>query len=644
MVEDSDFSAAFGRKAQTNEPVGGAVNLSLGAPGQIIGAPVPPPLSPAAQAGPAAMQSAAMLASSQASVSLAVPEAAAPVESKTSKPPMRIGEKLISLGLITQDQLQVALQEQKRTRKLLGSILVELGFVTESALTSILAEAAGAQRFDPKAAVLDAAVIRMIPKEVADRQKVVSVEMEGDTVKLAMTDVYNVLAIDQVRRYLPKTARIVPVFCSEREILEIIDQYYDYEMSLDGILKEIETGIREKSVVLNGETEGYVNPTVRLVNVILMDAIKLGASDIHLEPEESFLRLRYRVDGNLLQVRSFHMSYWSAMAVRIKIMAGMNIAETRHPQDGRITFNAMGREVDFRVASHPMIHGENIVLRLLDKAKALVDLDRLGFSEHNVKLLKKLIRRPEGIVIVTGPTGSGKTTSLYSILGYINTVEKNIMTLEDPVEYQLPMIRQTNVREGSTDFVNGIKSLMRQDPDIIFVGEVRDEETALMAIRAALTGHQVYTTLHTNDAIGAIPRLLDIGVPSHLLAGTLICTIAQRLARKLCDNCKKPRAARPEECHILGHPPDEPPVIYDKHGCEKCNNTGHKGRVAVMEILALTPEIDELIARGATKNKLLDAALENGFVRMIDDGIDKVVSGIIDLPELMGRIDMTERL
>lgn len=655
MAEGSDFSAAFGKSAQPQpqQPQPQAVEnagLSLGTHGQIIGAQPPAFQTMAAAGNPAAMQSSAMLAASAGSVSLAPQQqqpapAAAPAEvAKTGKPPMRLGEKLISLGLVTQDQLGVALQEQKKTRKLLGSILVELGFITESALTSILAESAGAQRFDPKAAMLDAAVIRMIPKDVASRQKVASVEMVGDTVKLAMTDVYNVLAIDQVRRYLPKTARIVPVFCSEREILEIIDQYYDYEMSIDGILREIETGIREQSVVLNGETDGYVNPTVRLVNVILIDAIKLGASDIHLEPEESFLRLRYRIDGNLLQVRSFHMSYWSAMAVRLKIMAGMNIAETRNPQDGRITFNAMGREVDFRVASHPMIHGENIVLRLLDKAKSLVDLDKLGFSEHNIKLLKRLLKRPEGIVIVTGPTGSGKTTSLYSVLGYINTVEKNIMTLEDPVEYQLPMIRQTNVREGSTDFVNGIKSLMRQDPDIIFVGEVRDEETALMAIRAALTGHQVFTTLHTNDAIGAIPRLLDIGVPSHLLAGTLICTMAQRLARKLCEHCRRPRAATPEECHILGFPPDEPPVIHDKVGCDRCNNTGHKGRVAILEIFALTPELDELIARGATKNKLLDAALEDGFVRMIDDGIDKVISGIIDLPELMSRIDMTERL
>src|SRR5262249_52164778 len=254
-----------------------------------------------------------------------------------------------------------------------------------------------------------------------------------------------------------------------------------------------------------------------------------------------------RCDGQLMEVRSFHRDYWPAMVVRIKIMSGMNIAETRNPQDGRITYNVLGREVDFRVATQPTVHGENVVMRLLDKTKSLVPLESLGFSEHNVNLLKKLLKRPEGIIIVTGPTGSGKTTTLYSVLSYINSIDVNIMTLEDPVEYQLPLIRQTSVREGSIDFLHGIKSLMRQDPDIIFIGEVRDEETAIMAVRAALTGHQVYTTLHTNDALGAIPRLGDIGVPAHLLAGSLICAMAQRLARKLCSNCRRPRVATREE-------------------------------------------------------------------------------------------------
>ncbi|MEI6730918.1 MAG: GspE/PulE family protein, partial [Pseudomonadota bacterium] len=389
-------------------------------------------------------------------------------------------------------------------------------------LGEVLAESSGTQKFDPKSTMLDSTVIKQIPKELAIRHKIIPVSMEDNNVYLAMSDVYNILAIDQVRRNFPKGTKIVPLFCTEAEILELIDQYYKYEMSIDGILREIETGIRENTR-LDGKQDGYVNPTVRLVNSLLVDAIKSGASDIHFEPESTFLRLRYRIDGQMTQIRSFHRDYWNAMVVRLKIMAGMNIAETRNPQDGRISFNVMGRDVDFRVATQPTIHGENIVMRLLDKAKSLVPIEHLGFNDYKIKLLKRLLKRPEGIIIVTGPTGSGKTTTLYSVLNYINSIDVNIMTLEDPVEYQLPLIRQTNVREGSVDFLHGIKSLMRQDPDIIFIGEVRDEETAIMAVRAALTGHQVYTTLHTNDALGAIPRLGDIGVPAHLLAGSLIC-------------------------------------------------------------------------------------------------------------------------
>ncbi|NBO19418.1 MAG: type II/IV secretion system protein, partial [Proteobacteria bacterium] len=468
------------------------------------------------------------------------------------KPPMRLGEKLVSLGLISPDQLQVVLTEQRNTKKLIGAIMVEMGFITESALGEVLAESSGAKKFDPKSSVLDSTLVRRIPKEIAQRHKVIAVSLEGDTLYLAMADVYNVLAIDQVRRHLPRSTKIVPVYCTDTEIFELIDQYYEYEISIDGILREIETGIRENTK-LDGRAEGYVNPTVRLVNGLLADAIKQGASDIHFEPEGTFLRVRYRIDGEMVQVRAFHRDYWAAMVVRIKIMSGMNIAESRYPQDGRISYTVLGRDVDFRVATQPTVHGENIVMRLLDRAKSLVPLSDLGFSEHNIQLLKKLLRRPEGIIIVTGPTGSGKTTTLYSVLSFINEISVNIMTLEDPVEYQLPLIRQSNVREGTgLDFVNGIKSLMRQDPDIIFVGEVRDEDTALMAIRAALTGHQVFTTLHTNDALGAIPRLGDIGVPMHLLAGSLIGALAQRLARKLCKHCKRAYTASAEECHILG--------------------------------------------------------------------------------------------
>ncbi len=557
--------------------------------------------------------------------------------------PLRIGEKLIKLGLISNDQLEIALREQQKSKKLLGNILVSLNFITESALGEVLAESSGTERFDPKTSMLDPAVVAQVPRDVSVRNKVIPIQVEDGKLKLAMVDVYNVLAIDQVRRYLDKSIKIVPVFVTETELNELIERYYNYDLSIDGILREIETGIREKTQ-LDGREEGYVNPTVRLINALLVDAIKQGCSDIHFEPEGSFLRLRYRIDGALQQIRSFHRDYWPAMLVRLKIISGMNIAETRSSQDGRINISALGREVDFRVATQPTVHGENVVLRILDKSKSLVTLDQLGFSEHNLALLKRCLKRPEGIIVVTGPTGSGKTTTLYSMLSYINSIDVNIMTLEDPVEYQIPLIRQTNVREGTIDFTSGIKSLMRQDPDIIFVGEIRDEETAIMAIRAALTGHQVFTTLHTNDALGIIPRLGDIGVLPQLIAGSLVCSIAQRLARRLCLHCRKPRPATAEECKLMSLPADTPPTVHDAVGCEKCNFKGYKGRVAVVEVLRVDKGLDELIATKATRNHMMEYALEKGFVPMVQDGISKVLAGEIDLPELINTVDLTDRL
>jgi type IV pilus assembly protein PilB len=578
------------------------------------------------------------------SVAAAAETDAPPVASAGKGPPTRLGEKLVQMGLISSDQLQIVLTEQRNTKKLFGAILVEMGFITESALGEVLATSTGTQKFDPKVSMLDAAVVSRIPKEIATRHKVIAVSFENDTLQLAMADIYNVLAIDMVRRHLMKDIKIEPIYCTESEILELIDQYYDHEISVDGILKEIETGIRENTK-LDGRAEGYVNPTVRLVNALLVDATKAGASDIHFEPEGAFLRLRYRIDGQMVQIRSFHRDYWPAMAVRIKIMSGMNIAETRNPQDGRISYNVLGREVDFRVATMPTVHGENIVMRLLDKAKSLVPLEQLGFSQHNIEILKRLIKRPEGVIIVTGPTGSGKTTTLYSILGHINTIDTNIMTLEDPVEYQLPLIRQSSVREGTgMDFSSGVRSLMRQDPDIIFVGEVRDEDTGLMAIRAALTGHQVYTTLHTNDALGAIPRLVDIGVPAHMLSGALIGCIAQRLARLLCKRCKKPHIASAEECRILGVDPAVPPTIFMHNGCDKCNNRGYRGRVAIAEVLRVDQTMDEMIATGATRKIMMEYALSKGFVTMQQDGISKVLHGEISLDELINVIDITDKL
>lgn len=560
-----------------------------------------------------------------------------------------IGDKLVQRGLISPDQLQIAIKTQKQESRsgansMLGSVLVNLGFITESALGEVLAESTGVMKFDPKTTVLDATLIKKLPKEVALRHKVVPVLLDGETIYLAMADIYNVLAIDQVQRYFPRNYKILPVFCTESEILEVIDQYYDYEMSIDGILREIETGIQDTKKIADS-SQGYVSPMVRLVDALLIDAIRSGASDVHFEPEDKFLRLRYRIDGRLQQIRSFHKDYWSAIVVRIKILGGMNIAETRLPQDGRITYNVLGRDVDFRAATQPTIHGENVVLRILDKKKSLVSLDKLGFSDHNLKLLYRLIKRPEGVIIVTGPTGSGKTTSLYAILSELNTIDVNIMTLENPVEFVIPMLRQSNIRHGAgMGFADGIKSLMRQDPDIILVGEIRDQETGEMAIKAAMTGHQVYSTLHTNDAVGAIPRLVDIGLDPRIISGSIIGVIAQRLARKLCVHCKEIRTATPEECRIMGVDANKPPEIAYHVGCEKCKYTGYKGRVGLVEILPMDRELDDLIAKNSSRKELYSYAVTQGFKTISEDGIAKVLAHVTDLEELIDTIDMTERL
>jgi general secretion pathway protein E/type IV pilus assembly protein PilB len=347
----------------------------------------------------------------------------------------------------------------------------------------------------------------------------------------------------------------------------------------------------------------------------------------------------------MMQIRSVHKDYWAAIAVRIKIMSGMNIAETRRPQDGRIESEILGRKVDFRVSTQPTINGENIVMRILDEKQSVMTLDKLGFSDSCIKVLKKIVQRPEGMIILTGPTGSGKTTTLYTVLNYINSIDKNIMTLEDPVEYHIPLIRQSNIRSDvGMDFAAGIKAILRQDPDVILVGEIRDKDTAITAIQAAMTGHQVYSSLHTNDAFGAIPRLMNIGVPNYLMAGSLIGVIAQRLARKLCSHCKKEVPITNYEKKLLG---DRFSVVNKLHksvGCDKCNNTGYKGRTVIAEILAFDKVLDDMVAQGQSRKEMIKHAFENGFLPMVEDGLDKVVEGIIDIEELIRVVDLTDRM
>lgn len=347
----------------------------------------------------------------------------------------------------------------------------------------------------------------------------------------------------------------------------------------------------------------------------------------------------------LRQIRSLHKMYWPGMVVRLKVMSDMNIAEMRAPQDGHISLSIGGRVVDFRVAAQPTVHGENFVLRVLDRMKGIVPLPKLGMSPHNEKLIRLMMARPHGIILITGPTGSGKTTTLYSILNEVNSEKINIMTLEDPVEYPMPMIRQSSVNlAAKMDFATGIRSMMRQDPDIILVGEVRDNDTAEMAFRAAMTGHQVYTTLHTNSAAGAFPRLRDIGVDPELMAENIIGVVAQRLVRKLCPHCRQSRRATDAELELLGQPADADIELYEPRGCQRCDHTGYKGRTAVMEVLRFTRELDELLATGSTAGAIERAARAVGFRDLVEDGVERVLSGVTSLEEVSRVLDLTSRV
>ena len=557
-----------------------------------------------------------------------------------------LGRLLVEKGVISEDQLRIALQEQNKNHQPLGRLLVHLGFLSEATIRDVLSESLGQDSVDLSTVIIDSAAIKLIPKDIARRYQLLplSVDQANQHLTIAIADPDNIIALDQLRALLKDEYRLTTQVASESDILRAIDQYYGFELSIDGILHEIEPGDIEYQALQTGVNE-FSQPVVRLIDALLTEAVQQGASDIHFEPESSFLRLRYRIDGVLRQVRSLHKSFWPAMVVRLKVMSGMNIAETRAPQDGRISLRLSGHAIDFRVASHPTTHGENLVLRILDRKKGIVALNQIGLDESALGTLKMIIAKPEGIVLMTGPTGSGKTTTLYSVLNHINTESVNIMTLEDPVEYPIPLIRQTSVNEtAKLDFVNGIRSMMRQDPDIILVGEIRDHPTAEMAFRAAMTGHQVYSTLHTNSAIGAIPRLLDIGILPDIMAGNIIGIIAQRLVRVLCPHCKY--AYRPEQMErkLLGIQADDGIMLYRAAGCDLCRHQGYTGRIAIMELLKMDNDLDDLVAHRASMRELKQAALDKGFRPLAADGLRRVVQGVTSLSEVARVVDLTDRM
>ncbi|HVS27355.1 MAG TPA: GspE/PulE family protein [Burkholderiales bacterium] len=558
---------------------------------------------------------------------------------------MRLGEMLIQQGLVTADQLRIALTEQKQSKLQVGRQLVKLGFVSEAVIRDLMARTIGQESIDLSHVVADAEALKLVPQEFARRYRMLAIayDAENKSLTVAVSEIFNVVALDQLRATLGPHIEIKTLLAGEAQLEESIDRFYGFELSVDGILQEIETGeIDYQSLQAAGDE--YTQPIVRLVDALLVDAVKRGASDIHFEPEYAFLRIRYRVDGVLEQVRSLHKTYWPGIAVRLKVISEMNIAETRSPQDGRLSLNLNGREVDFRVSTQPTVHGENIVLRVLDREKSIINLERMNLSKEIVRKMSFMLSRPEGILILTGPTGSGKTTMLYSLLSKLNNEEVNIMTLEDPVEYPVTLMRQTSVNEAARmDFANGIRSILRQDPDIILVGEIRDKETAEMAFRAAMTGHQVFTTLHTNSALGAFPRLMDIGILPDIIAGNVIGVVAQRLVRLLCPKCKKAVDPTSLERKVFKLE-DTSLKIYKPVGCKHCNNKGYKGRTAVVEVLQMDSDLDELVARRATLRELQVAASAKGFNTLANEATRLVLEGVTSSTEVTRTVNLTDQV
>jgi type IV pilus assembly protein PilB len=557
---------------------------------------------------------------------------------------IRLGERLLKEGLITQEQLEMALKEQARTGVLLGEVLNSLGFVTQEAIMRILAADAGIEFVSLRGLTIPEDVLKLLPEPFALKHRAIPIGLSNGTLKVATSNIFDIEAIDELQELTGFFVQVVAI--TEEELTQALNRYFGGKTSpTEGKTlsarpeAEIEQtlSMAEREAGAGDETEiAMVAPVVKLIDLLIAQAVQSEATDLHIEPEENLIRTRYRIDGVLSQGPTIPKKLQSAVTVRVKIMSGMNISETRIPQDGRIKSSVNGKVVDIRVNSFPTTFGETIAMRLLNKEKVVRGLESLGFSLTSLETLKKIITKPHGIILVTGPTGSGKTTTLYSALTFLNGLERKIITVEDPVEYELPVIRQSQVnpRAGLT-FATGLRAILRQDPDIIFVGETRDGETAEMAVRAALTGHLVFSTLHTNDAVGAIPRLIDMGVEPFLVASSLVAVIAQRLVRVICKECKEavdvPNIALLDELGWEG----KLTKCYKGKGCPACRSTGFRGRIALVELLIITPEISELMVKRADSVTMKALALRQGMKTLKEDGLEKVQQGITTIEEVI---------
>jgi type IV pilus assembly protein PilB len=549
----------------------------------------------------------------------------------------QLGDVLLERGLATIEQVRGASEEQRRVGRSMGRILVDQGVLSESDLVAALAAQIGLEYLDLAEAVLDPSATTLVPGPVCRRHMVVPVRFEGGRLVIAMADPANVIALDDLRTLAKVELR--PVVATRGDVLAAIDRAYRAGDELDSLTSTIDANALEEEDLSKVKEVVEDAPIVKFVNLLISQGIQDGASDIHLEPTERDLRVRFRIDGVLHEVMRSPKSIQSGVVSRLKIMSDINIAERRIPQDGRLSVNAFGRKVDLRVATLPTVWGEKVVMRILDNATAMLDLKDLGFSEGNLGRYQQSFTKPYGMILVTGPTGSGKSTTLYSTLHRINRPEVNIITVEDPVEYRLPGINQvqTNVKAGLT-FAAALRSILRADPDIVLIGEIRDHETALIAIEAALTGHLVLATLHTNDAPSAVTRLIEMGIEPFLVGSALDCVLAQRLARRLCSKCKEPYEPTPETLLAARFPwqPGEPvPTLHRPVGCTACARTGYRGRLALHEVMRVSEAVERLTVERASSSAIERVAHDEGMVSLRLDGMAKVLAGITSLDEIL---------
>jgi type IV pilus assembly protein PilB len=535
-------------------------------------------------------------------------------------------------GVITQDMLNKGREETKRTGLTMEKALEKLGYITEEDVVKVRAAALGLPYMDLSDYNLDKELIELIPKNIAQKYKTIPLFKINNSLSVGMVDPQDIVALDKIR-IVSKMEMVEPVLVSESGIQKMLDSFYEATDTVEAIVKSIEKKEISDEQMIGSLDAAEEAPIIKLVNLMFSQAVKERVSDMHIEPEENQVRVRCRIDGLLKEVSVLPKKLQSAIISRVKILSNLDISESRKPQDGRIRLKVDDHELDVRVSTFPTLHGENVVMRILDKSSVLLGLKEVGLSDADLENFEKLITRPNGIILVTGPTGSGKTSTLYSALGHISTIEMNIITIEDPVEYELPLIRQTQVNpKAGITFATGLRGILRQDPDIIMVGEIRDKETAEVAIQASMTGHLVFSTLHTIDAPSALGRLIDMGVEPFLVSTSVIGIIAQRLVRVICEKCKEPY--RPSEDVLRAMDLDPKGIYYHGKGCEKCNKSGSAGRTGIHEMLLLTDKIRRMIDVRASNDDIKKAAREQGMLTLRENGIYKVKKGIVTPDEL----------